>query len=562
MKTQPLKITLVRHIASGVVATTLTLSASLFCATAVHATDGTWNSGGGDGDWTNSAKWNGGTVASGTDATATLDGTSGNTLTLTEPTTIGNIIATNWTGNPSWKIAGSTLTLDVTSDKPIINISGDGSTALEINSVLTGTEGFILQGNGRLSLNASNTLTGGIIISNSGTIVTDANALNGNSVTFNGSSSGIQLKAGTYTGGLILGSSYAEIKLIGSAAEIVLSGVISETGGSRSLYLMSNGDSGRYTLQGNNSYTGDTRIGRYDSLGYVIARAENNNAFGTGAAFVYFDEYVAKSHDYDTVELANNVTISDKSLTLRGQGADDAGSLRSVSGTNTWAGDVNTGTYTNTTAAYIGVDTNSLTISGAISGVQGVTKVGDGLLVLSASNNYAVGTHINAGTLRVENDQALAGGHTTVGDGTGTDTLRLAGGVQLAAQNFSLTSSAHLAFDLTGGFTATQILVAGDQLGSGTYTVDIYDGGGLTNGTYTLMTVTGATNAAGFTLGNLPGGYESSTLSWSGDKLTLNAIPEPSMGLLLAMGAGLTLLLRRLKKASTLRLSILTKRSL
>ena len=49
-------------------------------------------------------------------------------------------------------------------------------------------------------------------------------------------------------------------------------------------------------------------------------------------------------------------------------------------------------------------------------GAGGLTKVGSGILVLSAANTYAGGTTVTAGTLQVANNSALgSGGLTTLG---------------------------------------------------------------------------------------------------------------------------------------------------
>ncbi len=548
MKAQPTKITNLQHFTSSVAAATITLFAALSCAITALAADGTWQSSSGAGDWTNSAKWDGGIVANGTDATALFNGTDGRIITNTGTTTIGNLTVDGLT-NSAWNITGGTLVLDVSSGKPIIQNANNSMTDfLTISATLAGTNGFTLAATNasstRLYLSGANTFTGGVNVSSGTLWLEDAAALNGNTVTLGNST--VATLGGvsqTYAGGFALAGNSTRITL-GQSSTFTLSGGVSETGGARSVNYSTDGSDATVLLTSSSSYTGDTIIGATHIWGSIVLRAEVADALGSGTANVSFGSGT-KDHDNDALELSDNVTISNKTLTLRGRGNAQAGSLNSVSGTNTWTGNIDIGTYSNVPT--IGVVAGRLNVSGVISGsnTNGLAKVGDGVLALKGANTYTGGTLISAGTVLAELNQALANGNVTLGDGTGTDTLRLAGGVQLAVQDFSLTSSAHLAFDLTSGFTATQILVAGNQLGSGTYTVDIYNGGGFTNGTYTLMTVTGATNAAGFTLGTLPSGYEASTLSWNSNKLTLNAIPEPSVGLLLGLGGIAALLLRR-----------------
>lgn len=551
MKTYPLKMNTTQLSLSGLAAKLLTLMALFACAATGFAADGTWQSSSGSGDWTNSAQWDGGVVADGTDATALFNGTTGRIVTNTGTTTIGNLTVDGVTGT-AWHITGGTLVLDTSSGKPVIKLANSGVTDfLTISSTLAGTNGFTLTqtnaSSARLYLTGANTFTGGVNISNGTLWLNAAAALNGNTVTLGNSVvATLGGSSQTYTSDFILAGSSTRITL-GQSSTFTLSGDISETGGARSVNYSTDGSDATVITTGNNSYTGDTIIGATHNYGSIILRAQVADALGTGTANVSFGAHATKLHDNDALQLADNVTISNKTLTLRGRGNAQAGSLNSVSGTNTWAGNIDTGSYSNTPT--IGVTAGRLNVSGIISGsnTNGLAKVGNGVLALTGSNTYANGTFINAGTILAGHNQAVASGNVTLGDSTGTDTLRIAGGIQLAVNNFDLTSSAHLAFDLTSGFTATQILVAGNQLGSGTYTVDIYDGGGLQQGTYTLMTVTGTTNAAGFTLGILPGGYEGSTLTWSGNELTLTAVPEPSIGLLLGAAGALTLLLRRRK---------------
>ncbi|HEX9046324.1 MAG TPA: hypothetical protein VF988_04800, partial [Verrucomicrobiae bacterium] len=102
----------------------LCLAAWLFHPPSVSATDGTWIGGG--GNWSDTTKWNGGTVAGGQGATATINlGTSGNTaLTNNQPTTVGVIQLSNSSGQ-SFDLYGngSTLTFDVASGMPLFGFN-------------------------------------------------------------------------------------------------------------------------------------------------------------------------------------------------------------------------------------------------------------------------------------------------------------------------------------------------------------------------------------------------------------------------------------------------------
>jgi len=478
---------------------------------------------------------------------ATFSGSdSGRTITNTGTITLGGINVDGVT-TTAWKVVGGTINLDTTSGKPTFKrLNSSLQDYLQISSVLTGTKGFDLDASsGRLYLSGSNTFTGEVKIIGGTVWAGHAAALNGNTVNILGSGAVLCLGglSQTYTNNVIFGSTSLRF-IFSDISTFTLSGTISESGGARTVAFTTDGADAVVRLQGNNTYTGDTQVGATHKWGSTVLRAEHNNALGTGTANVFFGGGT-KDHDNDALELVNNVTIANKALTLRGQGHNDAGSLRSVSGTNTWSGGVNTGTFGN---ARIGVDADQLTISGVISGTAGLTKVGAGTLLLSADNTFTNGMTVNEGTLVAGHNDAVAAGDLALGDGTGTDTLRLSSGIALNVEDFSLTSSSRLAFDLNGSVGATKVVVTGNQTGTGTYTVDIFDGGGLANGTYTLMTVAGSAAATSFTLGTIPGAFSGSTLNWSSNTLTLTVVPEPSIGTLFGMGAGLTLLLRRRKK--------------
>ena len=99
-----------------------------------------------------------------------------------------------------------------------------------------------------------------------------------------------------------------------------------------------------------------------------------------------------------TLALAGNKTISNRTLSLDGLGVAGAGALRSISGNNTWAGNINlAGTMQ---LAYVGIDTGRLTLSGRIDGGSSTLhKTGAGDLVISGNGNSQGSTVVGSGTL-------------------------------------------------------------------------------------------------------------------------------------------------------------------
>ncbi|HWL54196.1 MAG TPA: autotransporter-associated beta strand repeat-containing protein [Chthoniobacteraceae bacterium] len=547
MKVNPLR-PFIPHPRTGKRGRQIAASLLLALSTPALALDGVWQSTSGSGNWNDPAQWEG-DIAGGTGGTATFNGSLSSILqiTLTEPVTVGHLAVTNWSGS-RWEIVNSgVLTLDAGLAKP--TITHPTLDSLRINTVIAGTNGFEKLGTGRLYLGGNNTFTGGVTITRGVLWTANAAALNStapNAVTLNGGSWLLGGNNATYNNNVVLADEENVISNTSAAGtSITLGGIISQTAATSTLAFRTNGSAIGYILKGDNTYTGNTEIGSAGGSASVVLRIEHDRALGTGTAAVGFATG-SKTHDEDALEMAGGITVADKALTLRGRGRGEGGSLRSVSGDNTWAGTIDTGEAAN---ARIGVDAGTLSITGQITGTSanGLTKVGEGTLLLAAENSYANGTAILGGTLHATHAGALAGGDLVVGDGTGTDTLRVGADTVLTLADLTLQSSAHLAFDLTAAPEGTMLDILGDQLGSGSYTIDIFDGGGFIPGNHTLLTVEGAFNASGFNLGITPEGYEGLlSLHWADGTLSLQAIPEPGTLALfgLAMGAGAVALRR------------------
>lgn len=522
----------------------------------ISDSDGVWETATGAGNWSDDTKWVDGNIAYGDDHTATLSGLTGVTITLTEAITISNISTVGWTHPAtSWVIASSgsnALILATTVGKnpngqPLFNLgANNGNTALTISGILAGTQGFEKTGTGRLVIsNVNNTFTGGIRLSQGQLYTSNAASLNNNTITLSGG--GWLLYAtsttnGAYTSNVVIaGTTGISLGATTNNKFFSYSGTVSESGGTRDFRITSNGGNQHIRLLSGNTYTGNTLVNSASSVLSVVVRAEHNNAFGLGNSAVILNGI--DGNDFSAVELANNVTISNKTFDFRGKGRDAAGSLRSVSGNNTWEGNITTGTFGDAT---VGVDADRLTLSGILSGTGagGLTKVGEGTLVLTNDNTYTNGTTVNAGTVRVEHNDALAGGALALGDGTGTDTLNIASGVALNLTDLTLTSSSNFVFELNGVFDATQVNVSGNQLGNTTYTVDILDNG-IVAGMYTLLQVTGSYGATDFVLGTPNANY---SLDWTEGTLYLNVIPEPSALILLGLGLSASVMQRSRRK--------------
>jgi autotransporter-associated beta strand protein len=331
---------------------------------------------------------------------------------------------------------------------------------------------------------------------------------------------------------LILGNT--TVADVTGSGNLTLSGNISVSTATTNLIKDGTG-SGKLILSGNNTYN---RL--FVNNGEVEARS--NTALGNNATTVATGA---------ALQLSNNLSAAN-ALTVSGSGVGGTGAIRNLSGANTLSGAVTLGASTT-----LGAEAGNLTLSGTVSGLGvNLATTGAGNLTLSntlnlttgsliagssgtvtlsgSGNNTVAGATVNSGTLLL----AKTGGATalsgtvTIGDGTGTDTLRLSGSNQLAATtNVSVASSG--VFDLNGNSNAVAKLdgAAGATvaLGAGNLTVS-----GASESSY-AGTLTGT---AASSLNKSGTGRLSVSGSNSGFSGTVNL----SAGIINASGSGTNLL--------------------
>jgi autotransporter-associated beta strand protein len=369
---------------------------------------------------------NGGSI---TQATTNALGSANGTLTLNSGTLDLNGIATGigtltGSGGSITSTSATTLTLGN-------NNATGGNFAGSINGPIALTK----TGTGTQILSGINPHTGITTIS-AGTLRSNANHAIGNgNLTISGGTLDLQsfsdtvaaltLNSGSVTGstGLLTATSYS-----------LITGTLSARIGGTSSTLAKSGSSyaSSATLSGANTYGGATTLGfnsgslvltHNDALGNTLSV----DVIGTGTALV----------------LANDITISNKPITLRGTGANNASNLGSFAGglttatnaTATWTGSVTLGDGNGRLGAG---NSGTLHLTGPILGSGPNQSIS-----LSSGSGSTVGTVVLSGSNSFTGNIALVRGNLKL---NATNTLPTTAIIDVGSANVSENTT----FDLNG----------------------------------------------------------------------------------------------------------------
>jgi len=379
--------------------------------------------------------------------------------------------ALNFTGN-SINLNGNTLTIDGGYNTSIANLISNGN--------------LTKNGNGRLTLSAANTYTGGTTINGGLLTLGVANAiltnravtvagggydLNGFTTVTNGA---ISISSGAISNGKLVGASYA------STDGGTISAILAGSGG------LTKAGAGTLTLTGSNTYTGVTTInGGVLVLSNAFALPGGIGTTGGTSALTFNGGVIGLGNGNFYRSLGATGTVTAANFTGAGgwaaYGADRVVNLGGATGTINWA-TANTGfngrtlilgasTATHTVdlqnplnlsnaVRIVQVDDGAAAIDGKLSGVLsgaggGLTKTGAGTLMLSATNTYSGVTTVSNGVLVLNNAFALPGG---IGSSGGSNNLTISGGmIGLGNNDFQRglgTGSNQVQFTSSGGFAA------------------------------------------------------------------------------------------------------------
>ena len=289
---------------------------------------------------------------------------SGNTFLIGEDATITDIAG------------GGTLTLNGSRQ---FNFT-DSSKTLSISAVIAGGGGTYSVGTGgTLDLSGVNTFTSALTLSNQSQLVISGAG---------------QLGSGSYAGNITMNQgtdfTYA------SSADQTLSGIISDDGTGNGSNDVNVSGSGTLTLTGTNTYTGRTNIS-------TTLEIQNSEALGTGLVVLTGGG-----------ELQFGADALDLSETVLAQNSGDNRTIRlDLAGTNTGTLSGQLDIRRNGAQLFdidVGAD-DTLSVTSVIigAGSAGLTKEGDGTLIIEANSTYTGATTVNGGTLEIS---ATAGGNS------------------------------------------------------------------------------------------------------------------------------------------------------
>ena len=304
---------------------------------------------------------------------------------------------------------------------------------------------------GTLNLQATATMASSAIVLSGGTLNAGGNNLLADTATvtvsggtlalstFSDTVGAVTLTGGsiTGTGAILTGSSYTLES--GSVSAILAgSGTVTKTTG------------GIVTLSGANTFTGQLSV----SNGTLVANT-NVNALGTGAATLVLNAGSALVFDAGVAQnFARNTTITgdtriSSSRVSAGAGVNytlgtlaiGANTLRVDGGnvTTGTAGIVFGATSLSGSATFNVINPNGtsatiLTLGavGETSGSQGITKIGDGTLLLGSANTYTGATNVNVGNVQFNSAAAIGG--------TGRSVTVAAGATVSTGPGFTITN--------------------------------------------------------------------------------------------------------------------------
>jgi autotransporter-associated beta strand protein len=344
-----------------------------------------------------------------------------------------------------------------------------------------------------------------------------------------------------------------------------MSGALTGTGSSG---LLKNGAGTLALSNAANSYAGATTVRAGNLVAGANAPTSGNGAFGnsSGGAIAVGDASTGGTDNLGL--LINGAFTVGRNVTVGNYGNVVTLGGTNTSGTATFGGTVALSKNVNLTAASGGTVTFSNAISGS---TYGVTKVGNGTVVLTGTNSYTGATTVKAGVLFVNTLLSSTSGVTVESGATlgGTGTISapvtdqagafIAPGASIGtltlSQSFTLHGEMDAEIQWTPTSTSDVLAVTGGNLvldSSNSVLNVIGDLAGAPPFTeYTIATVSGGGTVTGTFKTVKNNGTEGLPPMWTVQYNTtsIKVIPEPATMALLGLGAVAMLFGRRRRNA-------------
>lgn len=482
------------------------------------AQNGTWL--GATGDWNVGGTWSGGIIADGANNTANFTGVDINstrTVNLGVDRTIGNIIFTDAINSSNnLVINNNTLTLDVTTGAPVIDVTQSGR-SITIGSVVAGNDGLTKNGLGILTLANANTYTGVTTI-NAGEInLTNASGLNATAT-------------GAGNGTTVANGAMLRIRAANNSTLFSISEALTIAGNGNGGVGAVRNQVGITTLTEKVTLSADATINANASSSLTLnvaagnaIEANNFNLTVAGGGVTSINDTIALGTGGLTVDASGGTVNLNAANTYSGTTSLSQGTLAlgnvnalqnstlettptvalgravtfTVADTNTYnlgglSGNLGINIGSNTLS--VGANNANTSTVGVLTGAGGLTKVGNGTLNFGGAQQYTGATNINGGTLNLTGATILAGSTVNVGT-AGT----LTGGGTISG-NATLTGNGIISLgDATIGGTLE--VTGGNWNGVGTVTGAVTSSSGTFNiGSGAILTANGGLNVTGGTI--------------------------------------------------------------
>ncbi len=468
-------------------------------------------------------------------------------------------LAASYTANTTVPTALDTIRLDTT-------LTGSTTAALGGDlSIFALTSNATFQFQVGATPGATLTIGGGGITKSNGAaplLIASAVALSENQVwtlTGGGGTQNLQLNTTSFTTNgntlSVTGNSTLDIRALGSltlGSTVTFDTSVSINGNSTTTDVTFGGSNTNNTL--------NIVAGRLS--GNTIGNFGVASAFGDGGTNTAIVVGGGTAGQNGVMIYTGNTASSNRTVTRDARSVASGINVTTAGETLTITGNVGSGTQVNAAGSgWVFGGAGNLTLTGVISNTSNVssagtaiTKLGAGTLTLGGASNstYTGNTTVTEGILIAITDKSL-GNTAAVSVAGGTFEIRgaTAGTVTIgAAGNFSLTSGV-IKFQLGTAFDQLVSSGAGAfTISGGNFELDVTGPGFSYGDTYAVLSGFGGSNSvSGLSFSGFDTAGYTAALGTDG-VLSFTVVPEPSIVVLLAIGIGVALIMRRRVRAN------------